>query len=936
MCFARPVRIAVFVVGLLMIGSPGARAATRYDPHLQFRVLRTAHFAIYWHQGEQAEAERLAAIAEQVRTEMQGDLGVLRARVHVILVDQSDLSNGWATPLPWDAIELTARPPSLSSWIGNATDWLRLVFTHEYTHILHLDRSRGIFGPVREVFGRVPLAFPNTFLPQWQVEGIATFEESRQTGEGRVRSGDFRMIVDGAARAGRFDSYARVAGGLDAWPAGNGAYAYGAYFHQYLTDRFGAARIAALADATAGRLPYFGSGAFKRVYGESLGDLWNDFRTSRTAPLDTQSATDAAATALTHHHFEVSALAVTSDAFYAVASPDGYPALMRLTPGRTPRRIAWRFAGDRTTVHGNWVVFDQVAPVRSVAWYSDLYAVDIGGGAVHRLTREARAAEPAFSPDGTRIACVVEREGHRAIALLPFDPYRPGRPAVLLGEPGSDFGGPQWSPDGGHLVAERRRGGLFEIVDIDVATRSARTLLASHSRLATPGWAGDGRILFSAELPGSASNVFALDRATRAVSRVTDSITGAREPHLSPDARTLFYIGYTPVGTEVFAVATDPATWQPADPAVFTATDARVERPENTPASGSNEYSPWETLAPTYWTPVVYTDATELDIGAGTAMTDVLGRHAYAAQAAWSSRARPDWSVSYAYDRWRPTLFANYSDDTDPVRGGEIRSRQLQGGMLLPFRRLRRTETLFAAIDLERDGLTCAGPCRTRATTSRRGAVQAGWFHDTRRIFGYSISVEEGHSVSASVESTAGALGSDVAARSVVLDARLYRRAGGRHRVVALRGASAMSWGAVDDRRVFSAAGNGPAGGAFGFDRNIVGLVRGFSPDDLIATRAAVFNADYRFPLARFERGAGVLPVFFRAAHGALFFDAGTVWDTAFRARDVRTSVGGELSLDLVLGHYLPLTLSTGAAWTRDPVYARRGAAVFGRVGRAF
>jgi hypothetical protein len=372
----------------VMIGSAGTvGAATRYDPRLNFRVLRTSHFAIYWHQGEQAEAERLAVIAEQVRAAMQTDLGAPSARVHVILVDQSDLSNGWATPLPWDAIEIAARPPSLSSSIGNTTDWLRLVFTHEYTHILHLDRSRGVMRGIRQVFGRVPLAFSNTFLPVWGIEGIATFEESRQTGEGRGVSGDFRMIVDDAARTRRFEPYDRVGGGLDPWPEGDGAYAYGAYFHQYLATRFGVDRIAALRDATAGRLPFFGSAAFRDVFGESLADLWSDFRASRaSAPVAAESATDAAATQLTHHHFEVRALTARDDLLYAVTTPEGYPSLMRLAPGSRPRRLAWRFEGDRTTVSGNWAVFDQVAPVRSVAWYSDLYAVSLEGGRVCRQT----------------------------------------------------------------------------------------------------------------------------------------------------------------------------------------------------------------------------------------------------------------------------------------------------------------------------------------------------------------------------------------------------------------------------------------------------------------------------------------------------------------------------------------------------------------------
>ncbi len=90
-------------------------------------------------------------------------------------------------------------------------------------------------------------------------------------------------------------------------------------------------------------------------------------------------------------------------------------------------------------------------------------------------------------------------------------------------------------------------------------------------------------------------------------------------------------------------------------------------------------YSPWRTIAPRFWTPTLESDEDELVAGAATGGTDALGRHAYAVEAGWSTaRARPDWQVAYAYDRWRPTLFANVADDTDPWRGGEVRTREGQ------------------------------------------------------------------------------------------------------------------------------------------------------------------------------------------------------------------------------------------------------------------
>ena len=455
------------VLAALAAWSGPVSAAERYDPKLRFRTIRTAHFDIHAHQGEEALARRLAAIAERVREQSRQALGLPRGRVQVILVDQTDLANGWATPLPYNTIEITAASPAITSLIGNTTDWLELVFIHEYTHILHLDRTRGFMQGLRRVFGRVAVVFPNGFLPRWQVEGLATFEESRMTGAGRVPAGDFRAIVNVAAASGRFEPIDRASGDITDWPGGHAAYAYGAYFHQFLADRYGAERIAQLADVTAGRVPFFGAGGFKKVFGRSAPALWKEFRDSRPAPA--ASRTDAGARRLTNHGFTVTASRVAEDGtiFYGVSNPHGFPALMRLRPGEEPTRVAWRALGGRTAARGDWLVFDQIERVRSVALQSDLFAVRKDGGRVHRLTRGARLGDPDLSPDAQRIVSTVQATGRRALAILPFTTSTSATVRMLVDDPDADYDGPRWSPDGRQIAAARRYKGGFELVLVD-------------------------------------------------------------------------------------------------------------------------------------------------------------------------------------------------------------------------------------------------------------------------------------------------------------------------------------------------------------------------------------------------------------------------------------------------------------------------------------
>ena len=52
-----------------------ATAATLHDPRLRFRTLSTTHFIIYYHQGEDPLAERLATIAEDTWRKLRQPLG---------------------------------------------------------------------------------------------------------------------------------------------------------------------------------------------------------------------------------------------------------------------------------------------------------------------------------------------------------------------------------------------------------------------------------------------------------------------------------------------------------------------------------------------------------------------------------------------------------------------------------------------------------------------------------------------------------------------------------------------------------------------------------------------------------------------------------------------------------------------------------------------
>jgi hypothetical protein len=921
----------------------GASASGRYDPRLRFQTISTTRFDIHYHQGEEAQARRLAVLAERVAAELDATLGRPSGRVQVILVDQSDLSNGWATPVPFNTIEIAAAAPGAASSIGNTDDWLHLVFAHEYTHVVHLSRGQGWIGGLRRVFGRMPLLYPNLYLPIWQIEGIAVHEESALTGQGRVPDRSFRAIADVASAASRFEPLDRASGGLVDWPSGNAPYVYGAYFHEFLAARYGEASLRQLTDSTAGRVPYFGSRAFKQIFKRSLGELWREFETASRPEI---AAASANVSRLTEHGFTVGGPRFGPDGrlYYSVANPHAFPALLARDPGATTsRKIANRYLGTQIGFAGSEIVFDQLEIENQVGLQSDLYAIDADGGDPRRLTHGARAGDPDVSPDGRVIVCTIQRADRRELATLPVptSTAQAAYPAPLVSQPGVHFTSPRWSPDGRWIAAERvSTEGRADIVLIDPATgRVVRAVASSSgSRSVAPAWMPDGRLFFSSDRGGDGFRIFLTDIATHATSRLEDTGANASSPEPSRDGQALVFVGYTAGGYDLFSLPLGSARWTPVAAGAVDARESTeaATRVEATPAPASaisRSYSPLRTVAPRFWTPTVESDEDELVVGAATGASDALGRHAYAAEVGWAAaRGRPDWQVAYAYDRWRPTLFANVADDTDPWRDGEGRTREGNAGVLFPVRRVRWSQSVLGAFHSSVDELTCTACGSGGEARVARRALRGGWLLNASRSYGYSISREDGWNASVTTELTREALGADGNGEAATVDLRGYLPVVPRHGVVAARVAAAAAWGDDRVRRAFSASGSGPQTLGFDFGSDAVGLVRGLAEDQIVGTHAAVVNLDYRFPLIRIDRGAGTVPAFARVLHAAMFLDAGHAWDDTFRRADVRVSFGAELSLDTVVGYVLPVTFTTGAAWVSHD----RGFVTFGRIGRAF
>jgi hypothetical protein len=122
---------------------------------------------------------------------------------------------------------------------------------------------------------------------------------------------------------------------------------------------------------------------------------------------------------------------------------------------------------------------------------SDIAVMNADGSGFTRLTHAGRDGQPAWSPDGSRIAFVTEGDdGESRIHVMAAD----GTDESRLTDGPSDRD-PAWAPDGSAIAFSSVRDGSAQIVALSTVDGAVATLADQPGYEAQPSWSPDGRQL---------------------------------------------------------------------------------------------------------------------------------------------------------------------------------------------------------------------------------------------------------------------------------------------------------------------------------------------------------------------------------------------------------------------------------------------------------
>ncbi|MBU4200583.1 MAG: hypothetical protein KKG09_03140 [Verrucomicrobia bacterium] len=694
---------AIYIPQLIaiLLAAPVLAQMPIYEP---LKTTASDHFLYIYQQSLEPQLPGLIKSCEDAHSLLAPVFNWTPRRKTVVMIsDNYDLHNGWATVYPRPILQICLADAPPHSTIYEPGHYLRRTIFHEYAHLLSLDAQYGLDNALRRIFGRVvpagdmlsvlmtlAAAPPALFAPTWYLEGLTTWAETEFVGPGRGRNAIADMILRMPVAdrrqlpANQWDLH------LPEWPYGDATYLYGMRTLEYAHDTYGTQAPernvpGELSDSVAHSFFLAFDNSAWPVLRETFNRLAEDAvrrekdrQQERLLRLESVPLTPLPHLTPPRMNVEQPVFDAAGQAVFFIGHEEaGRDTLYRIDlDSRQVRKIRSARveidcgnrlmpAPDRQSIY-----FTRLDITGRDRLWTRLYRFDPATASVRLVTRTGRYRYPAISPDGKTLTAVRDAGGRQILIEVPLSRVgdREGEKPIMAAPEKHSLIGPAYSPDGCWLAYIESGQTNSRIHRIERASGQDRVILD---------WPG---IIESLVFhPDSVSLVFSSDR-TGVYNLYQLSMDGAGppaplthvqgglfDPAFSPDGRRLAAVAYDSYGPylTVLDVASLPPITQPLptlEPVWKSLAINERKRQIVDPAPGpavalGRSYQSIREVTLDYWTPWLTVGSERTEGGLAASFSDPTAWQGLTlAGGAESQYATPVGVFDYRYAGWYSIL----------------------------------------------------------------------------------------------------------------------------------------------------------------------------------------------------------------------------------------------------------------------------------------
>lgn len=891
---------------------------SKYPPEIKWREISEKNFIVIFPLGYEAEASYTLQIASSLYPELVSIWGKsVTEKIRILITDVYDQSNGNATLFPFSAITIYLYNPPPDSALGNCRKWIRLVLSHELSHIFYLSTASRFIRILRNIFGHNPFLYPMSFSPIWMQEGMAIYVESRLNPAGRSNTPDYSIILENMAQSKSVPRWRDISGEPTFWPGPQSKYLFGSKFIDFLIERYGESKIPELVRYYARNFFYISSSyRYKRFFKKWLTPLWNDFRNSidisnkvsmskKLIPLTTCGMSKKYPLGIGH-----------DKALYFYQNYKNHPGIweVNLKTGDKKKLL------DHSNITGmsyddqtRNIYFSAIDYYKAYYKFSDLYQFNLQTYQLVRLSRGSRLSYPVRLPDSSTIFC-VKREKSKSY-LAAYD-MKTGKERIISnGFEGMSF--LSLSPDHQTIaVSIKKRNQSWGIALFNPSGKLNKILINNTGKNYYPQWKNNNEIGFISEH----QQYYCLG--------MINLNSGQAQIFTESGLPAISYITFLPDREEVLLTYYDSNGYNLGLLNLLNVKNdklnLKISKAENksetlpVPQKGK-KYNVWRDLLPKYLNFSFRYAGNEIQPGIIISGNDVPFNHQFTFQGFYGPVTDSiNLSFNYTFSGIYPTLLLNVLDLTDLNYGENNKdyyysTKQLELVCLYPLLFSEKYQSYFYSnIHFERITERYFSPDE-KFQLDLNGLKLGFLFNSAKRYYD-SFSQTDGLAFAITYSRDFEFMGSDFDLNTLSLEYKQYITFP-KPSVLALRLGISDSWG-KGKRFVYMGGANSKldyhiAGG------NMFDLMRGYPSGYFSGTGGILLNLEYRLPLVKMERSVFISQSVERF-YISIFADIGNMWEDE-KQINLSYSLGTELNMVLFLGERI--TISGGVAIGRYPVH---------------